>query len=192
MTVGASSGGETASPVEYAYIVGVPIPDSKITSRLYSLYNGATPNLLTGIAMKESSYRQFSNITLFGYTGNWPTESYDGGSHIGLMQVPITMADAWDWKTNTQTGANMFAEKVQIAKSIERQLRREYRGLRRLTDVEIENMALVLYGPEADARDPYKQYYVPQSNGNNWEWVVNTANNPAGVAYADEVRTLVR
>jgi hypothetical protein len=42
MTVSASYGGETARPVEYAYIVGVPIPDSEITSRLYSLYRGAT------------------------------------------------------------------------------------------------------------------------------------------------------
>lgn len=96
MTVNASSGGETARPVEYAYVVGVPIPDSEITSRLLTLYRGVTRNLLTGIAMKESSYRQFSDRTLFGYAGKWPLESYDGGSHIGLMMVPITMADSWN------------------------------------------------------------------------------------------------
>lgn len=46
----------------YVYIVGAPIADSAITSRLVGLYTrGATPNLLTGIANVESSYRQFTN-----------------------------------------------------------------------------------------------------------------------------------
>jgi len=188
LSVGASEPGrKNADPIQYAYIIGTAIPNSDITSRLYSLYNGVTPNLLCGIADRESSYMQFSNITLFGYTGRWPYESYDGGSHIGLMQVPITMAYSWDWQVNTQTGANIFAEKVQLAKSFERQLRKTYPRLPRLTDSQIENMALVLYGPEADP-DPYMQYYIPQGSGNNWQWVENTANNPEGVPYANDVR----
>lgn len=192
MTVTATCGKVSAPSVNYAYVLGVAIPDSEITSRLYALYGGATPNLLTGIAMKESTYRQFADKTLFGKAGKWPNESYDGGSHIGLMMVPITMADSWDWQTNTQNGANMFAEKVQIARSVERQLRRQYRSLRSLTGAEIENMALVLYGPNAHANDPQMQYFIPQPSGNNVDWVINTANNPKGVTYADSVRSLVR
>lgn len=191
MTVGASYASENAHPVQYVYIVGNPIPDSEISSRLLALYHGATSNLLTGIAMKESNYRQFSNRTLFGYTGNWPTESYDGGSHMGLMQVPITMADSWDWQTNTSTGAGIFKDKIQTASRIERRIRNNYHGLRHLTDVEIENMALVLYGPFASA-NLNMQYYIPQVNGNTAIWIINTANNPQGVAYADDVRALVR
>jgi hypothetical protein len=101
------------------------------------------------------------------------------------------MDDSWDWLTNTQTGADIFAQKVRSAKTFERKLRKQYRGLRALTDVERENMALVLYGPKADP-DPLKQYYIPQMIGSIWDWVVNTANNPQGVAYADNVRTLVQ
>jgi hypothetical protein len=188
VTIGAMSGGETARPVEYAYIVGVPIPNSEITNRLLALYRGPTPDLLAKIAVTESSYRQFSEKALLGYTGRWPLESFDGGSHIGLMMVKVTMADAWDWRRNTSTGADMFAEKVRIARAIERKFRKQYPRLRSLTDIEMENMALVLYGPRAAANDPLMQYYIPQVTGNTVEWVKNAANNPLGVAYADSVR----
>ena len=41
----------------------------------------------------------------------WPLESYDGGSHIGLMQVPLSMHNAWNWEKNTEKGADIFYQK---------------------------------------------------------------------------------
>jgi hypothetical protein len=194
MTVNASSGQGIACPVEYAYIVGPPlILDQEITNRLLNLYShGETLNLLCGIAQVESTYTQFTTRTLFGKDAKWPTESFgNGGAYIGLMQVPLTMADAWDWLNNTNMGACIFNEKKRIARNIERDIRNdpdhpEYRDLRPLTDFENENMALVLYnGPWAN--NPNMQYYIPYV-GCTVDWIINTANNPAGVFYADSVR----
>jgi hypothetical protein len=137
--------------------------------------------------MKESSYGQFSDTTLLGYIGKWPLESYDGGSHIGLMMVPLTMDDAL---TNTQTGVGVFYDKIQAARVLERRILRNYHGLLHLTDVEIENMSLVLYG-EFGSSILDRQYYIPQVSGNTVDWVVNIANNPDGVAYADNVQNQV-
>jgi len=85
------------------------IPDSMITDQLVTLYkNGATPRLMTGIAMQESSYMQFRNFTLFNRADKWPNESYDGGSHIGLMMVVPNLTRAWNWFNNTNEGVNLF------------------------------------------------------------------------------------
>lgn len=172
-----------ARPVT-AFIVGSAIPDSDITSRLYSLYGGATPGLLTGIAMRESSYAQFKDVSKYGQTVRWPNESDDGGSHIGLMQVVTTYERAWDWHANTEYAARLFTrEKLPAARRNENAIRRgEQRnnvagrpGLRELTDTEREMMALVLYGPFAPggpnvpvanrAEQLAKQYYVPVCQG---------------------------
>jgi hypothetical protein len=162
-----------------------------ITARLDKLYHGTTPNLLTGIASVESTYTQFSNRTLYGVTAQWPTESFDGGSHIGLMQVQTTKDHAWDWHSNTRDGASLFADKIRTAKRLERRIRKQHPGLPQLTGVQIENMALVLYGPYASA-DLAKQYYAVQVLNNAPQWVVNTAGNADGVGYADRVRESVR
>lgn len=186
----ANSGGNTACPIDYSYVVGSAIPNAEITSRLESLYHGATPNLLTGIAMRESSYTQFYNSTLYGIAARWPHESAsDGGSHIGLMQMPTTETHAWDWYANTSDAAQLFAEKIRTAKRLERRIRRQYKALPRLTDDQVENMALVLYGPYASP-SLSMQYYDVQVVGNTATWIVNTANNPNGVSYADDIRQL--
>lgn len=181
-----------AIPVTYT-ITGIVIPDAEITNRLIELYHGPTERLMTGIAMVESSYRQFAITTLYRRNDLWPLESYDGGSHIGLMQVPVNMQWAWDWMENTYEGVRLFQhEKIpaarRIANRIRAQIRQQYAGhLRPLDRVELERMALVLYGPHASA-DLWRQYYVPQQTpAGDWEWVVNTAGNPGGVAYADLV-----
>jgi hypothetical protein len=182
LTVNASfsEGGITAiaKPVT-AYIVGNSIPDADITARLVSLYaRGATPNLLTGIASRESNYRQFRDLALYGVSAKWPNESYDGGTHMGLMQVVTTYEHAWDWHANTEYAAKLFTrEKLPAARRNENAIRRgEQRtsvpghpGLRELTDTEHEMMALVLYGPFAPggenvpaanrAEQLAKQYY---------------------------------
>ncbi len=180
-----------AKPVTF-FIVGSAIPDADITARLVSLYaHGATPNLLTGIAAKESSYAQFTDRPLYGVAARWPTENDDGGSHIGLMQVKTTYDRAWDWHANTEEGRRLFMrDKLPAATRNERRIRNGdakdnipgHPGLRQLTDVELENMAVLLYGPCApgpDARPDEcpgarvttlaekvaRQYYAPACQG---------------------------
>jgi hypothetical protein len=186
----------TAEPVIYT-ITGVSIPPNDITDRLVSLYKGTTKRLMTGLAMKESTYMQFSQRTLYGVTDLWPRESYDGGSHIGLMQVEPTMQRAWDWLENTRYGVNFFwNDKMSIAKYWEGKIKNEAKTnykcqLRNLTGVERENMALILYGPEASPAitGQYYYYQATTSKGKTTcEWVKNTQGNLGGVAYADDVR----
>jgi hypothetical protein len=173
-------------------ITGEPIPDDTITSQLDSLYaGGATPNLLTGIAMRESTYQQFDGTeTLYGVTGYWPNESKsDKGSHIGLMMVPTTAAEAWDWTKNTSKGAHIFHEKLSAAKRNANRIISANPGLPALTPVQLENMALLLYSPYAPNTNKLNnQYYIPDTTGKTPVWVVNTANNPNGVAYVDSCR----
>jgi hypothetical protein len=177
-----------ADPVT-ATITGVPIADNLITARLETLYrNGDTPRLPTGISQVESTYRQFAVITLYNRADRWPTESFDGGSHIGLMQMPVAMEVAWNWESNTRDGVSLFEEKVRTAHRLMRRIIQANRGLRQLTGVELENMGLVLYGPHASG-DLSRQYYAPAPTpGGGVDWVVNTAGNAAGVAYADNCR----
>ena len=177
-----------ADPVT-ATITGVALDDNLITNRLVQLYrNGDTPRLITGIAQVESTYRQFAVRTLYGRSDRWPTESFDGGSHIGLLQMPVAMDVAWNWETNTGAGVNLFEDKLRAARRIMQRIIQNNRGLRQLTGVELENMALVLYGPHASA-DHGRQYYAPAPTaGGGVDWVVNTAGNAAGVAYADNCR----
>ena len=137
------------------------------------------------------TYRQFSLRALFGFSALWPVESFDGGSHIGLMQVPVNEMDAWDWQANTQTGARLFDDKLRAATRIEGRIRRQTPNLPRLTGTQVENMGLVLYGPFASG-DLTMQYYIPQVNDNTVQWVINTANNPNGVRYADSIRASVQ
>lgn len=121
---------------------GTGIPGLTITGRLDQLYpasygyqkillNEGTPteNLMTGVAMHESSYRQFVtpiegdpdpdlfNLWLdYKIPAKWPDENVKTsevprGKYIGLMQVgdPFTDADAWDWTVNTQDAVNKFS-----------------------------------------------------------------------------------
>jgi hypothetical protein len=108
-----------------------------------------------------------------------------GSSHIGPMMGPTTFADAWDWQTNTASGAAVFASKLSRAISFESQIRSACPALRALTGTERENMAVMLYGSWAHSALTL-QYYTPNADGA--DWIVNTANNPDGVAYADGVR----
>lgn len=212
---------------------GGGIPNPTITSRLDSLYStGATPNLMTGIAMKESSYSQFrtpleSNPDLFNLyatfqiAAKWPYESYDGGSHIGLMMVPTTGPLAWDWLQDTNDAVNsadhgFVAMKLPRAQTIMNWMINGSRqnnvpahpGLPSFSSpsVELENMALILYGPFASS-DWTMQYYAPicappgvvvkkgntwTCKGGSWTWAVNATGNPGGVNYANTVRSLMQ
>jgi hypothetical protein len=131
-----------------------------ITSQLDSLYTNSTgyktindgtvtSNLMTGVAMRESSYHQFlypgelpngQNPDLFNLQHDfsidafWPNENipnqYAGaGEYIGLMQVgPTTDSDAWDWTQNTTDAVNLFSgttspNKIQLAITYEGDIR---------------------------------------------------------------------
>jgi len=145
----------------------------------------------------------------------------DGGSHIGLMQVmtdsnQTSDPNAWNWVTNAADGVGLFSgtppaeygtmvkhklinpNKMQTAASNETQIMSQYPAgaLPTLTGYQLENMALLLYGPDASS-DLAEQYYTPTCSGtinnkNNcstgWQWTENTAGNPNGTKYADQVR----
>lgn len=199
-------------------IAGTELKDTTITARLYDLYangsslNQPTPGLLSGIAQQESSYQQFGKDKKAPLTvvvnqdcpgisdQRWPKESPDGGSHIGLMQVPATHEDAWDWLQNTQQGWHIFAEgkdsKLAAARRNTARIRRHHPGLRPLDETELENMAVLLYGPAAPVGSLRvklrRQYYtVENDSAGKPIWVKNTANNPDGVAYVDDVRAKI-
>ncbi|WP_322404809.1 hypothetical protein [Massilia luteola] len=180
-------------------ITGITISADDITNRLVGLYaGGSTPHLLTGIAQRESSYVQFSQLTLYGQSALWPRESFDGGSHIGLMQMPVSMQMAWDWMANTQGGAALFKQKLTFATRFETRIRNAHPGLPALTGTQSENMALVFYGPYATGSITGQYYDAtcvggtgPQCTGGQWQWIVNTAGNGSGVGYADSIRSLM-
>jgi hypothetical protein len=188
--------GSTAQSVNFT-ITGVAIPATMITNELVTRYGGITPRLLTGIAKLESSYLQFKKQTLYGLSALWPHESgEDGGSHIGLMQMPVAMDVAWDWRANVDQAVILFRKKLDRARTLENDIIKIHTGLRALKGEEKENMALVLYGPYASA-DLEKQYYIPfcdgtvsgtECEGGTWDWQENTAGNSKGVAYATSVR----
>lgn len=201
LKVSASTSAAQACPVEYVYILGSQIPDDTITTRLVSLYStGPTPRLYTGIAKQESNYRQFTQTTKYGHAGLWPTESYDGGSHVGLMQVASSgstitgsqgVFNAWSWIENTTSADTLFREKMRTAARLYLRMRTAAPGIRELTGPELENMAVTLYGPGAAAGTENQYYRAVNTNG-AWDWVVNTQNNPAGVAYTNEVRSKIQ
>ncbi len=136
----ASDGGTVQDCVTF-YVEGAEsgIPNATITSDLDNSYQTsksypndgtATLNLMTGVAMKESSYRQFvtpaeGNSDLFnlyaktGIEAKWPDENVatsqvPRGAYLGLMQVQTatnqaTDPNAWDWTTNAGDAVNLFS-----------------------------------------------------------------------------------
>jgi len=154
------------------YVTGVAIPDATITKRLRTLYtppDGGTKGLLTGIAMAESSYRQFAKSTKYALEAKWPVESpktkfFPQGAYIGMMQVPVALETAWDWLVNTKAGAAIFAEKLQSSGAEVAKLQATRPGLPDLTGVQLENYALGLYvGARA-------RYYSPVQVAGRWQW----------------------
>jgi hypothetical protein len=175
-----------AQPVTVT-VTGHALSDDQITNRLVGLYSGgATPRLLTGLAMVESTYRQFKTTTLYGREDLWPLESFDGGSHIGLMQVVTTMARAFDWYINTEDGANIFIGGLQVSANHEMQDRNAHPTLPPLTPTQHEDNSLGYYRL-GTARS--NRYWIPSANFTSW--VVNTANTTV-VNYVMMVRNSMR
>jgi len=193
ITVNASAGGATDGPL-YITVTGTAIPDATITQRLKALYDpeaGGTESICCGIADHESAglYAQFSErcdinpgCNLYGRNDKWPLESgADGGSHIGLMQMPTTFVRAWSWLTNTSDGVNLYEANIGQSHTHVDNLRDAHPGLRDLTAVEHENNALSIY------RTGNNYYYRWNGNEANPNWEINT-DNMLGVNYADDVR----
>jgi len=202
LTVKATQGSQSDSVT--AIIPGTAIPTGVLTDELVSLYgsNQPTPRLMTGIASVESTIQQFSSSSLYGQTAMWPLASYDGGSHIGLMQMPTSMDYAFNWQDNASNGVALFNSKVSMAKSVAASIVSSHNGLPALTSLQLENMALVLYGPYAGGNNQGMQYYVPSCVGGTvsgvncvngqWQWIANTAGNANGVQYANKVRNSIQ
>jgi hypothetical protein len=199
VTARTTANGRTLQDCVTFYVEGpeTGIPNPTITTRLDTLYpqsqsspSGGTPNLMTGVAMHESSYHQFlrpseGDADLFnlystlGIAAKWPYESQgNGGRYIGLMMVQTTNPDAWNWLTNTTDAINLFSgtvspNKMSLAITYENYIINGVRnpkipghiGLRSLTSVQRENNALVLYsgiGMVSDlATTLTRLYYAP-------------------------------
>jgi hypothetical protein len=105
------------------------------------------------------------------------------------MMVPTTPAVAWGWTNNAAAGASVFQSKLTSANNNANKIIATHSGLPNLTPTQLENMALLLYGPFAPTMNQLaNQYYIPAEVGGAWTWIVNTANNPNGVAYANSCR----
>jgi hypothetical protein len=154
----------------------------------------SNPILLAQVAMEESSYAQFSQETLYGVDTFWPHESpeakFAAGAYIGLMMVPLSMGNAWNWLTNTSAGAAVFQGDLVLAAENAAEIQDSNTGLADLNPEQLENMALVLYN-QGTGVSLTGQYYIPQCTGtvsgetcsSGWQWVPNTAGNSAGVNY---------
>ncbi|MGA2629125.1 MAG: hypothetical protein ABSG54_02830 [Terriglobia bacterium] len=168
----ATLAGQTFTRSVTFYVLGTTIPNTTITNRLVSLYTtGATPHLLTGIAMDESAYQQFVQAYMMGGTGLWPNGTNSDpnlsvplDAFVGLMQVPNAMNTAFDWVTNTSTGSGIFNQKLGSANNYVSSLQSQYPQLPGLTGVQLENEALVYYGGFATGT----HYYYPNSTGTAW------------------------
>ncbi len=186
-------------PKKTYYVVGSLLPEGLVTPYLVSLYaGGATPNLMTGIAMVESTYQQFRHFTRYDIAEYWPNEPFgQGGSHVGLMMIDIknhAKKCFWNWKENAEAGVNFFvSEKISKARQNMKKIQRQNPGLRDLTPVELEKMALVLYrglprkAVEPKDRSLQYQYFRVNKSVSPPSWVRNIENNPVGVTYADTV-----
>jgi hypothetical protein len=149
-----------------------------------------------------------------GVIDSWPVESggsgsnnAGGGAHIGLMQVPVSQQNAWDWiqnardgtmcpqkKPNSATcgaaksvGKNSFQEKLLIVYNRMLAMQKgKSPALGALTSCQLEEMALAEYGPYSSGSLENQYYYAacngtPNGNtcsGGNWQWTINDSGAP--------------
>ena len=191
--VATATDGANSSASVTAYVVGSPIPNNQITTQLTNLYNpgfqGYTPQLLCLIALQESGYAQFSTkqpSSLYGVNARWPIENFatstvPAGSYIGLMQVAVTMATAWDWKQNTAAGNAVFMNKLTtLVLPYQTATLQANPGLPAMTGQQIEDSVLVFYGGFVDHSVTPAQtlrYYIPGTVNGQPAWVINPADS---------------
>jgi hypothetical protein len=173
------------------YVAGNQIANSDITNQLTQLYTnnhsgivGFTSDLLCHIAVQESGYAQFSNITLYGQTADWPTENgatqtVPAGSYIGLLQVAVSMSNAFDWKQNGTAGNQTLNAKLGNVLNYQSSQQTANPGLPAMTAEQLEDSALVFYGGFGNRNANCQlikgllRLYIPVSN----VWSLNQAAN---------------
>jgi hypothetical protein len=173
-------------------VTGVSIPDDTITSRLVNLYDGPTTELLCAICWNESTYMQFSNpMTLYGRSDRWPRECLanpesdtKAGDYIGLMQVPVSMSTAWNWRENTSLGAEVYLGKLNMADNYQTIQQTLHEGLRCFTGIERENYALSKY---AGYTNPL---YIYNGDDSDPDWIASS--NTGGWTYVNQIRQIVQ
>ncbi len=148
----------TAKPCTIV-VVGCAIPDDSITTRLTAIYPPLwderfrrpcpTQNLLTGVCMKESGYRQFQDRALYRVLASFPIISWEG-SHVGLMQVPHvpdSVRWAWNWRANINEARKRFRTALYYSDRFHKKMREKINGLRdkALPDTAIEDNAGFMY-----------------------------------------------
>jgi len=188
------------------YVDGTSVPLSTVKTQMKADYSfpGGTPNLPLGMACRESRFRQFSTTTLkssqgptiplllWGINACWPNQSYDGGSHIGITQVPSSMDNGFDWLNNTYQGVTvtLVQDKIGSAQRYETQKRNQYPALPALTTAQTENNALFFYlrgqyrrvNGQTIFKDPY---YMPNNAGTGW---ILNPNDPGATGYVNQIR----
>ena len=178
MTVSASFGEQQSV---LPYVEGSQIPNPLIVTSLDSMYSGATPTLLVGIAYRESSCAQFQSKVnpTYSLLGYWPLENFNG-TYVGLMQVPPSQSTLFDWTANAATALNILQGFLSAAARYSNQEVAQYPNLPQLTALQQEQDALWLYG----GYGTHGHYYVPNDSYNGW--VVTTA-YPIGFQYVQSV-----
>ncbi len=193
----ATLGGQQYNSSVTFWVLGTPIPNNTITTRLCGLYSGATSGLLTGIAMQETGYVQFYTYTEMGVQGKWPYGNQIAGqgtpldSQVGLMQVPNGMTSsggpAFDWYTNTSNGLSTFQGKLSAVQTYVSGLRSQHSGLPDLSGSQYEDNQLILYGGWLLGSNG-NYFWVPNSTFTGW--VKNTS--APGYSYVNTVRNDVQ
>jgi hypothetical protein len=172
------------------YVDGIQLPEyaaQELLTTLYTQQGGTTRTLMAAVAQQESQLQQFNwtgrwaYSPLWGRDGYWPTESYDikngNGSHIGLMQMPTNMVDAYNWSQNASDGVNFFYQQKLNgkAKAYEAALHQQCPSLPAFTAGDTEMDALAFYGPGAS--NTLGAYWAAGPNCS--EWIVNPMNKKA-------------
>ncbi|HET8796568.1 MAG TPA: hypothetical protein VFO89_02710 [Thermoanaerobaculia bacterium] len=84
---------------------------------------------------------------------------------------------------------NFFTgEKARLARYVMRRYQRQFRGLRDLTDLELERLTVWYYGPCSQ----FGSYYTPTASAAGWDWQVDPTNrqqciNGIGYDYVERV-----
>ena len=105
------------------------------------------------------------------------------------MQVPVNMNNAWNWLTNTQLGQATFSDKIQnIIAIVQGLVADKKQPVAALTQLQMEEMALLQYGGQAKSLDdPADQYWVIKLSAGTWQWVKNGSVTPNGKKYVTTV-----
>ncbi|HTQ14647.1 MAG TPA: hypothetical protein VMH86_12305 [Rhizomicrobium sp.] len=212
VTVNATGQASGAAPQVQSYITGSNLSRKSVTAYLNGLYGTAatgaglknyTADLMSGVAFQESSCQHFHRITLYNTSAFWPAENYTTGNasqrglYIGLTQVPTTMKTAWDWNANGTQGVSIMGQKLTAAVAYQKSMQATHTGLKGMTGVELEDVALLMYAGYANVKGTGPQYFQPSCSGTpngatctggTWTWVQRPNLSSGALGYVATVR----